>query len=143
MEPRCRGRPRLAKPQTVGKAEPETLDASAHPSTFQDDLEAWFTRAASGDLFDEQVPRRPVRPSTITTWRYQTRAFAGALVALVAKIYLDANPGGYEVVRRVLGHQRIDTTTRFYAGTEVAAAVRHYDRQILALRAARSPRHGS
>ena len=51
-----------------------------------------------------------------------------------AKIYLDANPGGYEVVRRVLGHRSIDTTTAFYTGLETAAAVRHFDRTLLAIR---------
>ena len=33
---------------------------------------------------------------------------------VMAKIYLDANPGEYEVVRRVLAHRSIDTTTRYY-----------------------------
>lgn len=53
---------------------------------------------------------------------------------VTAKIYLDANPGGYEVVRRVLGHRSIDTTTAFYTGLETAAAVRHFDRTLLAIR---------
>jgi len=51
-----------------------------------------------------------------------------------AKLYLDANPGAYEVVRRVLGHRSIDTTTSFYTGLETAAAVRHFDKTILNLR---------
>jgi integrase len=51
-----------------------------------------------------------------------------------AKLYLDRNPGGYEVVRRVLGHRSMNTTVRFYTGTETAAAVRHFDRTILDLR---------
>ena len=55
---------------------------------------------------------------------------------LGAKLHLDANPGQYELVRRVLGHRRLDTTVGFYAGTETAAAVRHFDQQILKLRAA-------
>jgi integrase len=53
---------------------------------------------------------------------------------VTAKIYLDANPGGYEVVRRVLGHRSIDTTTAFYTGLETVAAVRHFDRTLLAIR---------
>ena len=53
---------------------------------------------------------------------------------VTAKIYLDANPGGYEVVRRVLGHRSIDTTTAFYTGQETAAAIRHFDHTILKLR---------
>jgi len=51
-----------------------------------------------------------------------------------AKLYLDANPGGYEVVRRVLGQRSINTTVRFYTGLETASAVRHFDATILKLR---------
>jgi integrase len=53
---------------------------------------------------------------------------------IAAKLFLDANPGGYEVVRRVLGHRSIDTTTFFYTGLETSAAVRHFDKTILDLR---------
>ncbi len=60
------------------------------------------------------------------------------------KLYLDRNPGGYEVCRRILGHRSVDTTTRFYAGMETAAASRHYDEQILILRqSARADRQRS
>ena len=47
-----------------------------------------------------------------------------------AKLYLDANPGGYEVVRRLLGHSSMDTTVRAYTGLEGAAAARHFDAVI-------------
>ena len=50
---------------------------------------------------------------------------------VMAKIYLDAIPSGYEVVRRVLGHRSIDTTTAYYTGLESAAAVRHFDGVLL------------
>jgi integrase len=53
---------------------------------------------------------------------------------VAAKLYLDANPGGYEVVRRVLGQRSINTTVRFYTGLETASAVRHFDATILKLR---------
>ena len=43
-------------------------------------------------------------------------------------------PGAYESVRRLLGHSSIATTTNFYAGSETAAAVRHYDEVVLRLR---------
>jgi integrase len=52
----------------------------------------------------------------------------------MAKIYLDANPGGYEVVRRVLAHRSINTTVSFYTGVEAVAAVRHFDGVVLKLR---------
>jgi integrase len=45
-------------------------------------------------------------------------------------LYLKANPAGHEVVRRFLGHKKIETTVQFYAGMEAAAAIRHYDGHI-------------
>lgn len=53
---------------------------------------------------------------------------------IAAKIYLDLNPGSQEVVRRLLGHRSINTTTAFYTGLETAAAVRHFDQTIVRLR---------
>jgi integrase len=53
---------------------------------------------------------------------------------LAAKLYLDEHPGGYEVVRRTLGHTSLDTTSRFYAGQETGRSIRHFDRTILKLR---------
>jgi integrase len=52
----------------------------------------------------------------------------------VGKIFLDRNPGQYEVVRQLLGHKNIKTTITFYAGAETASAVRHYARTILDIR---------
>jgi integrase len=51
----------------------------------------------------------------------------------VAKIYLDRNPGHYEVIRQLLGHKDIQTTIAFYAGAESAAAARHDARIILGI----------
>jgi integrase len=53
---------------------------------------------------------------------------------IAAKLYLDAHPGGYELIRRLLGHVSIETTIAFYTGLETAAAVRHFDATILKLR---------
>jgi integrase len=53
---------------------------------------------------------------------------------ICAKLYLDCMPGGYEVVRRLLGHRSSETTIRFYAGMEGKSASRHYDDVILQLR---------
>ena len=47
-----------------------------------------------------------------------------------AIIYLEANPGNYEVVRRVLGHKSIKTTMNFYVGLETQAAFQHFDASI-------------
>lgn len=54
-------------------------------------------------------------------------------------LFLEANPGEYEVARRVLGHKSITTTIEFYAGLETAAAVRHFDKTILRLRSTDNP----
>ena len=47
---------------------------------------------------------------------------------------LSLDPGNYELVRRLLGHRSIDTTTMFYTGLESAAAARLYDAKVLAMR---------
>ena len=53
---------------------------------------------------------------------------------LGAKLYLDENPGAYEIVRRVLGHKRMSTTVNNYTGLETEAAIRHFDAVILGIR---------
>ncbi len=53
---------------------------------------------------------------------------------IAAKLYLDAYPGAYGVVRLLHGHKSVDTTTRFYCGEETAAAIQHYDAHILDVR---------
>jgi integrase len=42
------------------------------------------------------------------------------------KIYLDVRPGNYEVMRRVLGHRSINTTTSSYAGAESKSVGLHF-----------------
>ena len=49
---------------------------------------------------------------------------------LMGKIFLDNNPGQYEVLRRVLGHRSIDTTIAYYAGEETRSAVQHFQGQV-------------
>ena len=49
-------------------------------------------------------------------------------------IFLGSDPGGHETVRNLLGHRSIETTIRYYAGMETAAALRRYDQVILGLR---------
>ena len=54
--------------------------------------------------------------------------------AIAGTIYLQAYPGAYEVVRQVLGHSNIATTTRFYTGQEERRARRHFIGEIQKLR---------
>ncbi len=42
------------------------------------------------------------------------------------KLFLDMRPGEYEVVRRVLGHRSIATTTSIYTGAETRTAGQHF-----------------
>jgi integrase len=49
---------------------------------------------------------------------------------LAAKLYLEAHPGAYGVVRMLLGHRSIATTIKAYCGTEYAAAFKAYDKMI-------------
>jgi site-specific recombinase XerD len=52
-----------------------------------------------------------------------------------AKMFLDQRPGEYEVMRQVLRHRSIQTTTSFYAGAETRSAGQHYAAVIDQLRA--------
>ena len=45
---------------------------------------------------------------------------------LAAKLHLEAHPGDYETVRRLLGHKKMDTTVGFYAPLSTKAAFASY-----------------
>jgi integrase len=101
-------------------------------------------------LFEEQDSpflfpgKRPGRPKCTTVLSVQIKevVFARTRLAMTAhrfrhavgKIFLDRNPGQYEVVRQLLGHKSIKTTIAFYAGAETATAARHYAKTILGIR---------
>jgi len=55
------------------------------------------------------------------------------------KLFLDARPGQYEVVRRVLGHRSIATTTAIYTGAETRSAGAHFAAVIAERRRALEP----
>ena len=55
---------------------------------------------------------------------------------IAAKLYLDHDPGAYELMRRVLGHASLNKTINAYTGLETAAANRHFDERVLRLREA-------
>jgi integrase len=99
-------------------------------------------------LFPGKVPGQPKGNGALST---QIKQIVYAYTRLdmpahrfrhaVAKIFLDRNPGQYEVVRQLLGHKDIRTTVSFYAGTESATAARHYAKTILELRRTSSTQH--
>jgi integrase len=53
---------------------------------------------------------------------------------IAAKIILDANPGAYELVRQLLGHRNMKTTTNFYAGIDTRRAGRAHADLLMKLR---------
>jgi integrase len=50
---------------------------------------------------------------------------------LAAKLVLEDTPGGYGIAQDILGHKSPKTTRNFYAGTETAASLRHFERIVL------------
>ncbi len=54
---------------------------------------------------------------------------------LAAKLYLDANPGAYGLIRMLLGHKSVETTTAYYCGLEFGSAFVAYDAILTGRRA--------
>jgi integrase len=59
-----------------------------------------------------------------------------------AKLLLDARPGAYEVVRKLLGHKSVSTTYEHYAGGETKAAVQFHAQVILGYQNEAPVHHG-
>ncbi len=98
------------------------------------------------------IGRRP--DHMFLTWRGKPRTQAAIAVAiektvlkyvgvrltphqfrhLAAKIILDANPGAYELVRELMGHKNMQTTTNFYAGIDTRRAGRAHLELIAKIR---------
>jgi integrase len=53
---------------------------------------------------------------------------------IAAKIYLDQNPGGFELVRQFLGHKNLKTTISAYAGINTKRAGRAHAKLIMQIR---------
>lgn len=53
---------------------------------------------------------------------------------LAAKLYLDAHPGEYGLIQRLLGHKSVSTTMAAYTGAETISATRHYQNHVEKLR---------
>lgn len=78
-------------------------------------------------LFPRRDGAGPVDPSTLST-RLKDRIFRETGIVmnahlfrhLAAMIYLEANPGGYEAVRRLLGHSSVSKTIALYTGLETS-----------------------
>ena len=53
---------------------------------------------------------------------------------IAAKIYLDQNPGGFELVRQLLGHKNLKTTIGAYAGINTRRAGRAHAKLLMQLK---------
>lgn len=53
---------------------------------------------------------------------------------LAVMIYLDANPGGYEVARQMLGHSSVSRTISVYSGLETIRATQAFAKEVDRLR---------
>ncbi len=93
----------------------------------------WLFPGENGDhkeprTMSEQITEMIERRLGFHITPHQFRHAAAALI-------LEADPGNYELVRRVLGHRNIPTTINFSVGLETSAAARQYAE--LALRTVR------
>jgi integrase len=65
----------------------------------------------------------------VAVYPHLMRAFAGLL-------FLEAHPGQYELLRRILGHRDVETTVRYYTGLERELAFKLSDAALLRQRSA-------
>jgi integrase len=113
------------------------LTVSQRIQTYIKDWRALYTEGANPYLF----PGRKMNPKDGTRLRRQiSKALwdeAGIKLTphqfrhATAKILLDAKPGFYEAVRKILGHKNLTTTYSHYSGAETQAALDLYDDVIL------------
>lgn len=95
-------------------------------------------------LFPRRDGKGPVDTSTLST-RLKQRIFKETGIVmnahlfrhLAAMLYLDANPGAYEAVRRLLGHSSVSKTIAVYTGLETRGVFQAFGDVLTAKKAAR------
>lgn len=84
-------------------------------------------------LFPQRDGLKPVHP-TVLAGRISKRIHkvtglevnAHLFRHFAVMIWLDANPGGYEVARRLMGHSEVSHTINMYSGLEISSATRAF-----------------
>lgn len=84
-------------------------------------------RHKSGEQFARQFVKTIKEATGLHFYPHLARHFG-------AFLYLREKPGAFEIVRRVLAHKSLTTTTRSYASFDDEAAVRQFDSLILRIR---------
>ena len=98
-------------------------------SMFRPEANPFLFPGRNGGPKDDSALRRQI---TNTLFKYTgIRLTPHQFRHVAAKLLLDARPGLYEVVRKLLGHKSLTTTYQHYAGAETQAAIDLYDRVIL------------
>ena len=100
---------------------------------FGSNLSGWLfpganpARHKSGEQFARQFVKTIKEATGLHFYPHLARHFG-------AFLYLREKPGAFEIVRRVLAHKSLTTTTRSYASFDDEAAVRLFDSLILRIR---------
>lgn len=109
--------------------------------TFIECYRGQLTQAGNRWLFSRRDGKGPVSPVVLgNRIKRVIRGRTGLVVnphlfrSLAGTLYLDQNPGGYEVVRQVLGHRHLSTTTAHYTGMEGVSAAKLFDRTLQRVR---------
>jgi len=103
-------------------------------------LMAWYIKACRPALLthesDALFPGEKGEPKSPNTLAIQIKGVVERYLGIafnvhlarhaMGKLFLDARPGQYEVMRRVLSHRSIATTTSIYAGAETKSAGSHF-----------------
>jgi integrase len=82
-------------------------------------------RPVSPTVLSERIKRTILKRTGLTINAHLFRSLGGM-------IFLNRNPGGYEIVRQTLGHKHMSTTTSAYTGMESVSAAKLFDRTIKA-----------
>ncbi|MDP4989628.1 MAG: hypothetical protein NWQ37_00240, partial [Marivita lacus] len=81
----------------------------------------------TGNGLSERIKKRVLREIGVKMNAHLFRHFA-------VMIYLDKNPGGYEVARQILGHSSVSRTISVYSGLETISATQAFSTVVNDLR---------